>query len=247
MSNLAIAFVPVIAVFLGALWALWKKPGAGLTSAIQHFAAGVVFAAAAVEILPQVKADGSMVATAIGGMLGVAVMLGVKSLEEHWRGPVGMLAAVGIDIFVDGVVLGLAFLAGEKAGALLAFALTLEVLFLGLTLTGELGETISSKAKIVAIAVGIALLLPLGVVASTPVASLSHLWITGFLSFGLMALLYLVTEELLVEAHEKPDGPMISALFFVGFLGLLLLEEYLAHGEIHLPGPEHAPITAPVN
>ncbi|MFX5622654.1 transporter, partial [Acinetobacter baumannii] len=43
--------------------------------------------------------------------------------------------------------------------------------------------------------------------------------------FGLMALLYLVTEELLVEAHEKPDSPFISAMFFAGFLGLMLLEE----------------------
>ncbi|HMT14344.1 MAG TPA: hypothetical protein PKE19_06295, partial [Aestuariivirga sp.] len=72
-----------------------------------------------------------------------------------------------------------------------------------------------------------------------------HLWITGFLSFGLMALLYLVTEELLVEAHEKPDSPLISALFFVGFLGLLLLEEYLAKGEAHVPAPEAPAITAP--
>ena len=58
-----------------------------------------------------------------------------------------------------------------------------------------------------------------------PVALLSPVWITGFLSFGLMALLYLVTEELLVEAHEKPDSPLISAMFFVGFLALLLIEE----------------------
>ena len=32
-------------------------------------------------------------------------------------------------------------------------------------------------------------------------------------------------EELLVEAHEKPDSPLISAMFFVGFLALLLIEE----------------------
>ena len=42
-----------------------------------------------------------------------------------------------------------------------------------------------------------------------------------------MALLYLVTEELLVEAHEKPDTPLISSMFFVGFLALLTLEEIM--------------------
>ncbi|PNB46069.1 transporter, partial [Pseudomonas sp. FW305-130] len=34
-------------------------------------------------------------------------------------------------------------------------------------------------------------------------------------------------EELLVEAHEKPDSPLISAMFFVGFLVLLLIEEIM--------------------
>jgi ZIP family zinc transporter len=57
----------------------------------------------------------------------------------------------------------------------------------------------------------LALLLPIGALAAVPVAALSPVMIAGFLSFGLMALLYLVTEELLVEAHEKPDTPLISS------------------------------------
>ena len=104
-------------------------------------------------------------------------------------------------------------------------ALTLEVLFLGLTVTAELRETVQSRVRIVLITVGLALLLPLGTVLATPVALLPPIAVAGFLSFGLMALLYLVTEELLVEAHEKPDSPFISAMFFAGFLGLMLLEE----------------------
>lgn len=166
-----------------------------------------------------------MPATFIGGVAGVALMLTIKSLEDRWHGPAGLLSAVGIDIFIDGLVLGLAFLAGAKAGLLLTIALTLEVLFLGLTVTDALGEAIRSKLKIVALSGGLALLLPLGALAATPVAALSAPIIAGFLTFGLMALLYLVTEELLVEAHEKPDSPLISAMFFVGFLGLLLVEE----------------------
>ena len=48
--------------------------------------------------------------------------------------------------------------------------------------------------------------------------------ITGFLAFGLVALLYLVTKELLVEAHEIPDQPCVAAIFYVGFVLLLLFE-----------------------
>ena len=227
MPNLLYPLVPVAAVLIGAVFAAWRQPGPKLVSAVQHLAAGVVFAAAAAEILPQVKHGGSLWATLIGGTSGVAVMLSIKSLESRWTGPAGMVGAIGIDIFVDGLVLGLAFLAGEKAGVLLTIALTLEVLFLGLTVTSKLGETIRSRGRIVAMTVALALLLPLGTIAATPVALLPSPVITAFLAFGLVALLYLVTEELLVEAHEEPDSPLITAMFFVGFLALLLIEEML--------------------
>ncbi|USU07289.1 transporter (plasmid) [Sphingomonadaceae bacterium OTU29MARTA1] len=227
MQAIAFTLIPVAAVLLGSLVAVTRRPSEAVVSAMQHLAAGVVFAAAAVEILPQVMHEGSPVATFIGGAIGIIVMLSLKAIEGRAKGPVAMLAAVGVDILIDGLVLGLAFVAGGKAGVLLTIALTLEVLFLGLTVTTELGETIRSKVRIVVITVGIALLLPIGAALATPVALLSPVVIAGFLSFGLMALLYLVTEELLVEAHEKPDTPLISAMFFIGFLGLLLIEEIL--------------------
>lgn len=228
MTAAVYTLIPVAAATVGGALAIWRPPGPNLVSTIQHFAAGVVFAAAAGEILPDVMHGASPAATLIGGGLGVFVMLAVKKYEEKARGPYGLLAAVGIDIFIDGLVLGLAFLAGQKAGLLLTVALTLEVLFLGLTVTAGLGEFLKSRWKILATTVAISLLLPLGAFASAPVHLLPPVVITGFLSFGLMALLYLVTEELLVEAHEKPDNVWITSSFFVGFLGLLALEELMS-------------------
>ena len=227
MEAITFTLIPVAAVLIGSLFAVLRRPSDAFVSGMQHLAAGVVFGAAAVEILPQVMHEASPVATFLGGAIGIAVMLLLKSMEGRSSGPVAMLGAVGIDIFIDGLVLGLAFVAGSRAGILLTIALTLEVLFLGLTLVTELGETVRSKIRIVAIAAGIALMLPLGAAVATPVALLPPIYIAGFLSFGLMALLYLVTEELLVEAHEKPDTPLISSMFFIGFLGLLLIEEML--------------------
>ena len=227
MEAVAFTLIPVVAVLLGSLVAVSRRPSEAIVSAMQHLAAGVVFAAAAAEILPQVMHEGSPIATFTGGALGIIVMLSLKAIEGRASGPVAMLGAVAVDILIDGLVLGLAFVAGGKAGVLLTIALTLEVLFLGLTVTTELGETIKSKARVIAITMGIALLLPIGAAVATPVAAFPPVIIAGFLSFGLMALLYLVTEELLVEAHEKPDTPIISAMFFIGFLGLLLIEERL--------------------
>lgn len=227
MSAILYTLIPLAAVIIGAVLSVVRRPGPAFVSGMQHLAAGVVFAAAASEVLPQIKHGASPAATLIGGLVGLGVMLLLKVLEGRAKGPVAMLGAVGIDILVDGLVLGLAFLAGEKAGLLLTVALTLEVLFLGLTLTAELGETIVSRWRIVGITAGLGLLLPFGAWIAAPVALFPPTIIVGFLSFGMVALLYLVTEELLVDAHERPDSPLVSAMFFVGYLGLLLLEELM--------------------
>ncbi len=225
MTALAYTAVPVLAAGVGASVAVIRRPSLGVTSAIQHFAAGVVFAAAAAEILPDVMHGRSAAATLIGGALGVVVMLALKRLEAVVQGALGLLVAIAIDIFIDGLVLGLAFIGGQKAGYLLTVALSLEILFLGLTVTEALSATVRSRIKLVGATVALSLLLPVGALAATPISALPPHIVTGFLSFGLMALLYLVTEELLVEAHEKPDNAWITSAFFVGFLALLALEE----------------------
>ena len=43
------------------------------------------------------------------------------------------------------------------------------------------------------------------------------------LSFGAAALLYLVTKELLREAHEERESTSGTAMFFVGFLLFLVI------------------------
>ena len=224
MQAWAYTLIPAAAAIAGAAVAVNLRPGPVLVSAIQHFAAGVVFAAAAGEILPDVKHAGSPWAMLVGGALGVAAMLLVRILEKRVKGPAGLMSVTGIDILVDGLVLGIAFAAGAKAGILLTVALTIEVLFLGLTVANELGEGGASKGKVVGLTAALVLLLPLGALLGGPVGSLPAAVQAGFLSFGLIALLYLVTEELLIEAHETEDRPWVTAMFFAGFLLLLLLD-----------------------
>ncbi len=224
-TAFAYTLIPAVLAILAAATAVKLRPGPLLVSTIQHFAAGVVFAAAAGEILPDVIHGGSQLATLIGGSLGIVVMLAVKQLETLVKGSAGLLTMIGIDLLVDGMVLGIAFAAGAQTGLLLTIALSLEVIFLGLALTTGLRKEGHSFARIVATTAALMILLPLGAILATPVAAMSEAVVTGFLTFGLIALLYLVTEELLVEAHETPDRPWVAAMFFVGFLLLLLLEE----------------------
>jgi len=219
--------VPAILAIIAAAITTRVRPGALLVSTIQHFAAGVVFAAAAGEVLPDVIHGGSPLATLVGGAAGIIVMLAIRQLETLVKGALGLLTMIGIDLFVDGMVLGIGFGVDAKTGFLLTIALSLEVVFLALALSTGLAKSAASPIKIIAITAALMVLLPLGAVLATPIGAMPAEFSTGFLSFGLIALLYLVTEELLVEAHQTPDRPWVTAMFFVGFMMLLLLEEVM--------------------
>jgi zinc transporter, ZIP family len=127
-----------------------------------------------------------------------------------------------------GAIVGIGFAAGAKEGMLLTIALTIELLFLSLSVAATLSDAKESRLKVWAITVAIALLLPIGATMGVVLlAGISGELLAGFFAFGLVALLYLVTEELLVEAHETPDTPFTTAIFFVGFLLLIAIEEIL--------------------
>lgn len=51
---LALTIIPVLAVIIGGAVALWRSSGALFQAAVQHLAAGVVFATAAAELLPDI-------------------------------------------------------------------------------------------------------------------------------------------------------------------------------------------------
>ena len=51
--------------------------------------------------------------------------------------------------------------------------------------------------------------------------------LVGTLSFATAALLYLVVEELLVEAHQGEDRSITPVFFFMGFLLLYVLQHWL--------------------
>jgi ZIP family zinc transporter len=217
----ALFFIPVLLALLASGIAVIKPPGPRLKSAVQHFAAGLVFAAVALELLPEVAEGGHRVAMILGFAAGVGAMLLVKALthghsEQGSKAVGALLFAVALDLFLDGLLLGLASSSEGDRGVALLVALSLEVGFLALSLTTTLKDTGRS---------GLAALFPVGALGGwLLLGQMSGAPLIGFLSFSVAALLYLVTEELLAEAHEVEDTPVVTAMFFVGFLCILLLE-----------------------
>lgn len=235
---IAYALIPSAAVLLGGLVAIIRAPGTRLRSAVQHLAAGLVFAAIGVELLPDIVHEGRPVAVVGGFGIGLALMLAIRSWAERGgqqgvsgaKSPAGLLATLGIDLLVDGLLIGIGFAAGAKQGLLLTVALATEALFLGVS--GSVAQTKAGvpRARILAVTAGFAILLLAGAAAGAAMlGGLSGSSRELMLSFGAAALLYLVTEELLVEAHEEPETAALTGAFFVGFV-LLLIVEMIATG-----------------
>ena len=223
-------FIPMAAAVLGALIAVYAAPSPRAVSGFQHLAAGVVFAAAAGEVLPELLGQAHALPIMIGGGAGILFTYLIKTMDAYYGEASSFIISVAVDTLIDGLIIGLGFVTGAAQGFMLTFALSLEVLFLGLALTSSLSRT-HSGVGIIAISVVIGAMLPVGGWLGLMAAGLPGAVITAGYAFGLIALLYLVTEELLVEAHAHPqhDTPAITTLFFIGFLGVILLEHAIRH------------------
>jgi zinc transporter, ZIP family len=230
------SLAPVAGMVAGGAAAAWWQPGGRVRSYIQHLAAGVVFAAVSVEVLPDVMHRRGPLAAGIGFAFGVAAMLAIRAMSRRaessgersaaGRTPWALVAAVAVDVFVDGMLIGVGFAAGQRQGVLLAVALTGCTVALGLATASDLSRAGASRVHAAALTAGLGLLPAIGAVGGALLArQLTGGWMEAVLSFTCAALLYLVTEELLVEAHEGQEGPetpLATAVFFVGFLALLI-------------------------
>jgi ZIP family zinc transporter len=228
LQVLLIAAIPVGAALLGATVAALRQPGLVVRSSIQHFAAGVIFSVVAVELLPEIRKGHDPFEVGWTFAAGVALMLLIDKVVKRYghasaTGPSpGQLVPIGVDLLLDGLLIGIAMTAGLKQGVLLTVALTLELFSLGLAMALEFGN---SKMHVRILApTGIACLMIVGaLLGRTLLADASEHTLAGLLSFGSAALLFLVTEELLIEAHESANTAVTTTMFFIGFLIFELL------------------------
>ena len=216
--------LPAAIVLVAGVLTLLLQPGKKLTSAMQHLCAGLIISAVAVELLPESIGEGHSMYFAAGGYAaGLVIVYTIRFVSRRVDGEssAGLLATVGIDIAVDALLVGIsaATLAGLGA-AVVAGSLSLEAGFLVMATAGTLLARSWSKTKVLAAVVAMAVLtLGLGMVGFYASTVLPPNVLTAVTGLGVSALLYLVVEELLVEAHADEEGETSigSMLFFVGF------------------------------
>ncbi|MFO0745735.1 MAG: transporter [Myxococcota bacterium] len=237
-SAIDFTLIPMATLVASGAVALIRPAGPRLRSGVLHLAAGVVFAVVAMELLPSIIHSDALVVVTVGFTLGASLMLllrhlvgghddpaGATESGSDPRLPVGMLVAIGIDLTVDGLMLGVGFAAGARAGVVLTIALSLEVVALGLATAASLKEGGHAVGRVIGVLVGLSALFAVGAaVGGLALGYAPPELVPGVLAFACAALLFLVTEELLEEAHEVKESPALTMMFFVGFLALMLLE-----------------------
>jgi zinc transporter, ZIP family len=217
----------------GGVVALLWAPGVKARSAIQHFAAGVVIAAVASDLIPEVEKIGTAPGILGGFAAGGLTMIGLKWVvlkfekyeEKKHQLPVGIAAAAGVDTLVDGAIISAGFSSGQQLGALLAIALAVELLFLTLSVGSEFHKRKSKTWQGLLATVVIAAMMMVGALAAFfALRGASEATVAIVLAFGAAALIYLVAEELLVEAIEAEESLFSTATLFAGFLVVLAIK-----------------------
>lgn len=229
--QLILMAVPATVALAGGVLASVWNPSRQMRSLIQHFAAGVILAALAVELLPDIGREhaapwviiGSFVA---GCLFMYAIKLWTLRLEHQAAASVGavnvgLMIATFVDVATDGFIIGAGFSAGGETGTILALGLSVELLFLGLALVSD----VIKGWRVVALsgALGATVLL-FSLLGNYLLDGASTGLIGGTLAFSAAALLYLVTEELLMEAHEVEEKPFSTLVLFAGFLSFWCIQ-----------------------
>jgi len=220
-TAFSFALLPIAALICTALYAVVRPVDKSSVSVFQHFASGVVISSVALELLPVSLRAGSIVGVCLGYIAGVAVLLAI----DRFANKAGKTLPIAIDLFIDGLLLMIGFSAGEKGGVLLLLGLTLETTALGMVLGPTLAAGTRSRSKIAATLSFFSFSLLAGAGCGLFLPQDTGIWFAAIIGFGVAALLFLVVEELIVEAHEVRDTAFATASFFLGFLIPLVLAQ----------------------
>jgi len=145
--------------------------------------------------------------------------------------PWGLVFAVVVDACVDGMLIGLAGSVSRSSGWLMAAATTFEMGFLGYSFACSIVKsgTWLRSAMILALP-------PLAMVSASALACVGAVFLhhsaafAGLIAFSMVAVLFLVFQELLLEAQHNEEGGEwhISLWLYAGLLMSIYLDLSLA-------------------
>ena len=223
---------------LGGLLGSRLRPGKRFRAVVAHLVGGLVLGIAAADLMPAASDSGHSLALAIGFCLGFSLLLVINavledpddnSVQSRPRPMLLLMLPFLIDSLIDGLVVGISSkAAGQQWVIPVAVALEMGLATLGLgTLLGRGAGRWRSRVSGALMAVTYVIGLSVSLVITN---GLQGPALTGTLAFGTAALIYLVVEEVMKEAHarEEDDSGVVNVAFFIGLLCIWLLDSVTA-------------------
>jgi len=155
----------------------------------------------------------------------------LRNVAKQEKIPWGQYVAVLVDSFVDGFLIGLAYIANPRAGLVMAGATCIEMGFLGLTFAARSKQATTRLPKFLGLVLSPPAMLCLGSFIGAELANSVTEYpavFVGFIAFAIVALLFLVTQELLIEAFENTDSEglwYVNIWLFIGIFIVLISEK----------------------
>ena len=223
---------------LGGLLGSRLRPGKRFRAVVAHLVGGLVLGIAAADLMPAASDSGHPLALAIGFCLGFSLLLVINAVLEdpddnseqsRPRPMLLLMLPFLIDSLIDGLVVGISSkAAGQQWVIPVAVALEMGLATLGLgTLLGRGAGRWRSRVSGALMAFTYVIGLSVSLVITN---GLQGPALTGTLAFGTAALIYLVVEEVMKEAHARgeDDSGVVNVAFFIGLLCIWLLDSVTA-------------------
>jgi len=144
--------------------------------------------------------------------------------------PSSFLVAVMVDSVVDGMLIGLASAVCLSSGMLMAMATAIEMGFLGYSFAITLVNAVQRGPKLGLLIVPPLMMFLSSILASTAADAVKDQpAFVALAAFSMVAVLFLVVHELLVEAHEKEghDGWRVSVWLYLGLFMSIAMDSTL--------------------
>merc|ERR1712166_1206524 len=156
-----------------------------------------------------------------------------KSVPIPW----GLVAAITVDGAVDGLLIGLSYSVSTAAGITMAIATCIEMGFTGFAFAmgiKEAMETRSSTTKWLITMVPPVAIVLVGFAGAALGSALedNRGVLIGLIAFSVVAILFLVTHELLCEAFELQHGEVlwyVNVWLFLGLYAGIMTEKIMSH------------------
>ncbi len=229
-KKIPVMMGPIIGIIIGSIVGSMIKPSMKSLAVLRHIAAGLVIAAFSTELTPEIaEADGykNRIAVISGIVIGLALMIVLRTIfsKEEETMSIEVISSVAIDFFIDAMLIGIALASTTNSnGYIMAIALGIEMFILSLTTISQARKAGSSSLSMVFVSALFVVVVVAGMYIGMYFANRFKNSSTYYLliAFGVAALMWLVTEDLLSKSKYL-DSRIGATMLFLGFLSVIIL------------------------